>query len=292
MDLKKLIEEANLQIKEDKILYNEPMKKYTTFKIGGNAECLIKITNNEDLIEILKFANKNNIKVTVIGNGSNVLISDNGIKGITLIIKIEKLEINKENESIKVTIGAGEKIAKIGMIFAKQGIEGFEEIAGIPGTIGGATRMNAGAYGKEMKDIIKNVKCVDYAGNERIFTNKEMDFSYRTSILKKEKYIVTQVEIELKQGDEKEIRKKMDGYREKRMNSQPLEYPNAGSTFKRGNDFITAKLIDEAGLKGMKVGDAEVSTKHRRIYYKQRKCNSKRCIRISKKSRRTDIYKI
>ena len=122
--------------------------------------------------------------------------------------------------------------------------------------------MNAGAHGREMKDVIKTVKCLDYYGNEKTFTNEEMNFGYRTSILKTEKYIVTEVEIELDKGNSEEIKEKMDMYKEKRKNSQPLEYPSAGSTFKRGEDFITAKLIDEAGLKGTKVGDAEVSRKH------------------------------
>ena len=281
MSIKEMIEKSNLKIDKEKILYNEPMKKYTTFKVGGPAECLIKISSKKDLKEILKFANENNIQITVLGNGSNVLVQDKGIKGITLIIKIEKIEIenqaenlnnnkgkNKEENSgnnttkVKIKLGAGEKIAKVGIKFSKEGLTGFEEISGIPGTIGGAVRMNAGAHGREMKDVIKTVKCLDYHGNEKTFTNEEMNFGYRTSILKTEKYIATEVEIELDKGNSEEIKEKMDMYKEKRKNSQPLEYPSAGSTFKRGEDFITAKLIDEAGLKGTKVGDAEVSRKH------------------------------
>lgn len=271
MSIKELIEKSDLNISKGKILYNEPMKKYTTFKVGGPAECLIKIENINELKEILKFTNENNIKLTVLGNGSNVLILDKGISGITLIIKIENTEFEETEENLnskligqktKIKLGAGEKIAKVGMVFFKESLTGFEEIAGIPGTIGGAVRMNAGANGREMKDIIKTVKCLDYQGNEKVFTNEEMEFGYRTSILKKEKYIVTEVEIELEKGNQEEIKEKMDMYKEKRKNSQPLEYPSAGSTFKRGIDFITAKLIDEAGLKGTHVGDAEVSTKH------------------------------
>ena len=281
MSIKEMIEKSNLKIDKEKILYNEPMKKYTTFKVGGPAECLIKISSKKDLKEILKFANENNIQITVLGNGSNVLVQDKGIKGITLIIKIEKIEIenqaenlnnnkgkNKEensgndNAKVKIKLGAGEKIAKVGIKFSKEGLTGFEEISGIPGTIGGAVRMNAGAHGREMKDVIKTVKCLDYHGNEKTFTNEEMNFGYRTSILKTEKYIAIEVEIELDKGNSEEIKEKMDMYKEKRKNSQPLEYPSAGSTFKRGEDFITAKLIDEAGLKGTKVGDAEVSRKH------------------------------
>ena len=262
MELKEKIEKANLEIEKSKILYNEEMKKYTTFKIGGKAECLIKIDNIRDLKNILKFSNENNIPLTVLGNGSNVLISDKGIKGITLIIKIEKIDINENGEKVEISIGAGEKIGKLGVLFLKNEITGFEELSGIPGTIGGATRMNAGAHGREIKDIVKTVKCVDYKGNEKEFTNEQMEFSYRTSILKKEKYIVTEVEMELEKGNKEEIQKKMNEYAKYRKEKQPIESPSAGSTFKRGKDFITAKLIDDAGLKGYSIGGAQISTKH------------------------------
>ena len=144
----------------------------------------------------------------------------------------------------------------------KEEITGFEELSGIPGTIGGAVIMNAGAHGKELKDILKKVTAMDYNGNIHEFTNEECLFSYRNSRFQKEKYIILQATLELEKGNSTEIKEKMDMYKEKRKNSQPLEYPSAGSTFKRGIDFITAKLIDEAGLKGTHVGDAEVSTKH------------------------------
>ena len=262
MNLEEIIRKSNLQIEKEKIFFEEPMKKHTTFKIGGPAECFIKIDSKENLKEILKTAKENSIPLTILGNGSNVLVSDKGIRGITLMIKIEKLEIKEEKEKIQVIVGAGEKIGKLAKIFMQKEISGFEEISGIPGTIGGAVRMNAGAHGKEMKDIIKQVKCVDYNGKERIFTNEEMKFDYRKSILKEEKYIVTEIELELTKGKKQEIQSKMEEYARYRKEKQPIEFPNAGSTFKRGNDFITAKLIDEAGLKGYSIGGAEVSTKH------------------------------
>ena len=262
MNLEKIIKESNLHIGRDRILFNEPMKKHSTFKIGGPAECLIKIENKEELKEVLKLARKHNVPVTILGNGSNILVLDKGIPGITIIIKIEGLEIIEEEGKEKITVNAGEKIAKLGRIFLQKEIAGFEEISGIPGTIGGAVRMNAGAHGKEMKDIVKKVKCMDYDGNEKEFLNEQMQFEYRKSILKKEKYIVTEVELELYKGNKEEIKAKMDEYARYRKEKQPLEFPSAGSTFKRGSDFITAKLIEEAGLKGYSVGDAEVSTKH------------------------------
>lgn len=262
MNLEELIKKSNLQIDKQKILYNEPMKKHSTFKLGGLAECLIKVDNIKDLKEILKFSKENEIPLTVIGNGSNILVSDNGIKGITLMIKLEKLEIQEENDKVEVTVGAGEKLGKLARIFLEKEISGFEELSGIPGTIGGAIRMNAGAHGKEVKDIVKFVKCIDYDGNEITFSKEKMKFEYRTSILKEEKYIVTEVEMLLEKGKKEQIKEKIDEYAKYRKEKQPIEFPNAGSTFKRGKDFITAKLIDDAGLKGYSIGGAEVSTKH------------------------------
>ena len=260
MELKEKIEKLNIE--KEKIFYNEPMKKHTTFKIGGPAECFVKIDNEKDLKEILQFANNNETKVTVIGNGSNLIVSDNGIKGITLMIKIPKIQIEEKGQKVKITVGAGEKLCQIARLLLDKEISGMEEISGIPGTFGGAIRMNAGAHGKEMKDIVTKVKCIDYKGDEKEFTNEEMQFEYRNSILKQQKYIVLEVELELQKGNKNEIKEKMEQYAQYRKEKQPIEYPNAGSTFKRGTDFITAKLIDEAGLKGYSIGDAEVSTKH------------------------------
>ncbi|MGN1298046.1 MAG: UDP-N-acetylmuramate dehydrogenase [Clostridia bacterium] len=262
MNLEELIKKSNLQIDKEKILFNEPMNKHSTFRIGGPAECLIKIGNVNELKEILKFVKENAITLTIIGNGSNILVSDKGIRGITLIINIEKLEIQDNNDEVKVNVGAGEKIGKLARVFLEKEITGLEELSGIPGTIGGAVRMNAGAHGKEMKDIVKCVKCIDYQGNEKEFTNQEMKFEYRKSRIKEENCIVTEVELILKKGKKEEMKEKMDEYAKYRKEKQPIEFPNAGSAFKRGEDFITAKLIDEAGLKGYSIGGAEVSTKH------------------------------
>ena len=290
MELKEKIEKANLHIDENKIKYNEPMSKYTSFKIGGPAECLIKIDNEDDLKEILKFVKEENIKLTILGNGSNVLVLDKGIKGITLLMKIEKIEMHEEGNKVLVKLGAGEKIAKVGRIFLNKSLTGFEEISGIPGTIGGAVRMNAGANGKEMKDIVKTVTCMDLSGNRKVFTNEEMEFSYRKSIIFSKKYIVTEVEIELKKGNGQEIKEKMEEYSNSRKEKQPLEYPSAGSTFKRGEDFITAKLIDEAGLKGMSVGGAEISTKHAGFIINKNNATAKDVLDLVQKVKE-EIYK-
>lgn len=263
MDIKNLIENQKINISSDKINYNQKMSKYTSFKIGGEAECLIKVEKEDEVKEILNFVNSNNIPLTVLGNGSNVLVLDKGIKGITLINKIEKIKIEKtEGGKAKVTVGAGEKLGKLARILLNEGITGFEELSGIPGTIGGAVRMNAGAHGREMKDIVTSVKVIDGKAKEKVLSNEEMEFDYRKSLLSKKDYIVTEVELELCIGNKEEIQEKMEQYAKYRKERQPIEFPNAGSIFKRGTDFITAKLIDDAGLKGYSVGDAQVSTKH------------------------------
>ena len=262
MDLKEKIEKSKMAISKEKILYNEPMEKHTTFKIGGPAECFIKIDNLKDLQEILKFASQNQIQVTILGNGSNLLVLDEGIQGLILQIRLENIEINEQEEKIEVTIGAGTKMGKLSHILLQNQISGFEELSGIPGTVGGAVYMNAGAHGKEMKDIVKNVVCVDYQGNEKKIANQDMNFQYRNSCFKTKNYIITEVTLELQKGNSEEIKEKMEQYASYRREKQPIEYPSAGSTFKRGSNFITAQLIDQAGLKGYSVGGAEVSTKH------------------------------
>lgn len=262
LDIQKLINNSNLNIDKERIYFNEPMKKHTTFKIGGPAECLIKIENTKELAEILGLSNTNKVKVTVIGNGSNLLVLDSGIKGITLVIKLENYQIIENNSKVQVIAEAGCKLGKLSQIFLQNGISGFEELSGIPGTIGGAIKMNAGAYGKEMKDIVKEVTAIDYNGNEKVFQKEDLKLGYRTSIFKEEKYIITKVKMNLIKGNKEEIKIKMMEFLNSRKEKQPLEYPSAGSTFKRGKDFLTAKLIDEAGLKGYSIGDAMVSTKH------------------------------
>lgn len=280
LELKSLIE--NSKISKEKIFYNEPMKKHTTFKIGGLAECFIKIEKIEELKEILKLANENNIPLTIIGNGSNVLVSDKGIPGITLIIKLEKIDIQENEENIQIEVGAGEKLGKLAQVCLQKEITGLEEISGIPGTIGGAIRMNAGAHGREMKDIVKTVKCLDFQGNEKKFTKEELEFNYRSSLFKREKYIITEITLELQKGKKEEIKAKMNEYKKYRIEKQPIEYPSAGSTFKRGTNFITAKLIDEAGLKGYAIGDAEVSTKHAGFVINKGKATAKDVLTLVK----------
>lgn len=259
-ELKKQI--LQLGILQDNIMFDEPMSKHTTFKVGGPAECYIKIDNIQDLRQILKLSKQKNIPVTILGNGSNVLVLDGGIKGIVLNIRFNKIEMMNLDKKIFANVGAGVKVSVFGHLLVKNAITGFEELSGIPGTIGGAVRMNAGAHGKEFKDIISTVTCMDYNGNVHQFDNEEMQFEYRRSILKDKQYIILEAHMEFRKGNKEDIKKKMEEYSTYRREKQPIEYPSAGSTFKRGTDYITAKLIDEAGLKGYSIGGAEVSSKH------------------------------
>ena len=250
-------------ISKDLIKTNEPMKNHTSFKIGGPAEIYIKITSIEELQKVLEFAKKENIKITILGNGSNVLVSDKGIKGIVIKTNLKDINIeNKDSKNVEVTVNDAVPIGFLAQKFLKEEITGFEELSGIPGTIGGAILMNAGAHGKEIKDIVTEVTAMDYNGKIFNFTNKEAEFTYRHSKFSNGEYIILQVKMLLQKGSKEEIKAKMNEYAQYRKEKQPIEYPSAGSTFKRGTDFITAKLIDEAGLKGYSIGGAKVSEKH------------------------------
>jgi len=253
------------EIPKNNILVNEPMKKHTSFKIGGNAEIFVKAKSTEDIKYILNICEEHKVPLTIIGNGSNVLVADTGIKGIVLKIELDNIEIQEKNEqgNVLVAVGAGVLLGKLAQILLKNSISGFEFASGIPGTIGGAVKMNAGAYGSEFKDIIIETKCMNEKGEIFILNNEEQEFNYRSSIFKKHKYIILETKLLLRYNENtQEIKDKMDEYKKSRIEKQPIELPSAGSTFKRGKDFITAILIDECGLKGLKVGDAQVSTKH------------------------------
>ena len=260
LNIKEILEKSKLN--KENLYYDEPMVKHTSFKIGGPADVFIKVDNIEELKETLDLSKKNQIPLTIIGNGSNILVTDKGIRGITAKLNLKDIEIKNENNKQIIKVEAGVPVGLLAQKLVKEEITGFEELSGIPGTIGGAVIMNAGAHGKELKDILKKVTAMDYNGNIHEFTNEECQFSYRNSRFQKEKHIILQATLELEKGNSTEIKEKMDEYMQFRKEKQPIEYPNAGSTFKRGEDFVTAKLIDEAGLKGYKIGGAQVSEKH------------------------------
>ena len=263
MNIENHIEELKKCVSEEtSILENELMSKHTSFKIGGMADIFVNVKKEDDVKKVLEYSDENQIPLTIIGNGSNLLVKDGGIRGIVLRVDIEEFYLEKKDEEYIVTVGAGVKNGYVAQKPLIEEIEGFEFAAGITGSIGGAIRMNAGAHGGEMKNIVLETKCIDKKGNIKILSNEEQKFEYRNSIFSTNEYIILSTKLRLNKGIYKEIKSKMDEYSVWRKEHQPLEYPSAGSTFKRGEDFITAKLIDECGLKGYNIGGAEVSTKH------------------------------
>ena len=261
MEKQKIYELLTNEIKQGIVKIDEPMRKHTIFKIGGNADVFVIAKNIEEIKCVIKFSKENNILLTILGNGSNVLVSDKGIRGIVLQVGTKEIKIEKQKNAL-VEVEAGVMLGALAQVLLKQSISGFEFAAGIPGSIGGAIRMNAGAYGGEMKDIVKDVTVLNEKGEISVLTNEECEFSYRHSRFTDSKEIVIKVTLKLPLGNEAEIKAKMDEYDQSRREKQPLNLPSAGSTFKRGSDFITAKLIDECGLKGYTSGDAQVSTLH------------------------------
>lgn len=256
--MQEIYNELIKKINKEQILENEPMSKHTTFKIGGPADLFIKIKTIEELKYVLKTAKTYNVDFVVIGNGSNLLVRDNGIRGIVI-----KLELNKVNViENKIEAEASLLLSKVSMLAKENNLSGLEFAYGIPGTIGGAIVMNAGAYGGEMKEVVQSTTYLDENLEIKTINNEEHKFSYRSSIFENNKGIILNTTLLLKKIDVKEIQEKMQENLKQRKQRQPLEYPSAGSTFKRGKDFITAKLIEDAGLKGKKVGEAMVSTKH------------------------------
>lgn len=242
------------------VLKDELLKNHTYFKIGGPASILTVPENTEDLKCVLKLIKKYEIDYFVIGNGTNLLISDEGYKGIIVKIgdKFNKIERNGN----KVTVGAGVLLSSLAKYLAKEELAGFEFASGIPGYLGGAVPMNAGAYGGEMKDVIRKVKCMDVDGNIHEFNNEEMEFAYRRTKISDSQHIVLEAELQLSQGREEDIMAIIRGLNEKRTSKQPLNLPSAGSTFKRPQNGYASKLIEDAGLKGLKYKGAMVSDKH------------------------------
>lgn len=256
--------ENNLQeiLKKSDILKNEPMSKHTSFKIGGNAEYFIKVNSIQNLKKILLLANKNNIPVTIVGNGTNLLVKDGGIKGFVLKLEFNEFKIRRNSNEIFITVEAGMSLSTLSTIALKEEISGLEFTSGIPGTIGGAIRMNAGAYGSEMKDIVVKTKVMTYDGKIKTLSLEEQKFSYRNSVFSNNEFIILETTLKLQKGEKEEIENKIKEYSISRKSTQPLEFPNAGSTFKRNAEIVTAKLIDDCGLKGFNIGDAEISRKH------------------------------
>ncbi|WP_282929589.1 UDP-N-acetylmuramate dehydrogenase [Anaerococcus sp. Marseille-Q7828] len=242
------------------ISFGTALKDYTTWGIGGPADVLVKVNNEEQLKNLLIFNNENNIKTTVIGLGSNLLITDKGIRGCVLVLadNYDDIKLN----GTEITVLAGTSLNKAAKYSIDNGLTGMEEISGIPGSVGGAVSMNAGAYGKEIKDVCISVKAFDLAGNEYNFTNDQMNFSYRHSKIFDQDLIVSSATFKLQNDDNNEALEKYEDYTNRRETKQPLDKKSAGSTFKRPEGSYASKLIDECGLRGYRVGDCQVSEKH------------------------------
>ena len=252
----------DLRKKLENVLIDEPMSKHTSFQTGGNADVFVKLEKEEELSYVLQYAKNNEIPIIIIGNGTNLLVKDGGIRGIVIQLNFKNIEItNLDNKTI-IKAGAGVTLAKLATIAKENNATGLEFAIGIPGTLGGAIKMNAGAYGSEMQNVIKSTKYIDLDGNIKTIKNDEHQFEYRNSIFSKIDGIILESVIELQQGNIEEIATKMKENMKSRIEKQPVDKPSAGSTFKRGNGYITAQLIDECGLKGYKIGGAEVSIKH------------------------------
>ena len=237
----------------------EPMSKHTTFRIGGAAE-VFAAPDARELPQLLAMAKGADVPVTVIGNGSNLLVGDRGIAGLVIEIGERMSEVRIEGTTL--VAGAGALLSKAAQTAAAAGLGGLEFAAGIPGSVGGAVVMNAGAYGGEMKDVLQSVKVLTEEGELLILTTEELELGYRHSCVPERKYIVVEATMELSAKPEEEIRACMAELRAKRAEKQPLEYPSAGSTFKRPEGYFAGKLIMDAGLRGYTVGGAQVSEKH------------------------------
>lgn len=256
----KLIEQLVDISGEQNVLQNEPMKKHTTFRIGGPCDIFVKPRSIEEIRQIIEVVKENKVPYYVVGNGSNLLVSDDGYRGVIINLFNNFSDITVEGNTI--TASAGALLGKIGYTALKNSLTGFEFATGIPGTLGGAVVMNAGAYGGEMKDVLSEVTVLTKEGELLTLKADELELGYRTSIIAKKDYIVLEGKIQLKPGEPDKIKAVIDDLAFRRRDKQPLEYPSAGSTFKRPKDNFAGKLIMDAGLRGYTSGGAMVSDKH------------------------------
>lgn len=245
---------------EGAFLYDEPLRNHTTFRVGGKADAFLSVNNEEELKKAIQLCAEKNVPYFILGNGSNLLVSDEGFRGLVIAIGDGMADIMVEGT--KITAQAGALLSTVAQTAAKHFLTGMEFASGIPGSIGGAIVMNAGAYDGEMKMVVESVTLLSEDGEVRTFSCDEMEFGYRTSRIKREKGIVLSVTLSLIEGDMEAIQNKMKDFAARRRDKQPLEYPSAGSTFKRPEGMFAGKLIMDAGLRGYSVGGAQVSEKH------------------------------
>lgn len=257
---KALYEYLTAQVPAECVKLNEPMASHTTFRVGGDADYFVEISSAQELANIIKYLKQMEYSYFILGNGSNLLVGDKGYQGVILHLGERFSEIAVEGESI--TAQAGAMLSFVAKTAAKNGLSGLEFASGIPGTVGGAVVMNAGAYDGEMKQVITEVTVMSEEGEILVLDCETMEFGYRTSIIKNRPFVVLSAKMQLKKGDVVEIQSKMDDFGERRRSKQPLEYPSAGSTFKRPEGYFAGKLIMDAGLRGYRIGGAQVAEKH------------------------------
>lgn len=245
---------------EGQVITQEPMKKHTTFRVGGNADYYVNPKDNEQLLETVELCRQEGMPCYILGNGSNILVSDAGYRGVILELHRNLNHVQVRENCIYAQAGA--LLSRAAYLAAQAGLTGMEFASGIPGTVGGALVMNAGAYGGEMKDVVKEALVLTGEGELLTLTGEELELGYRTSIISRKGYIVLEAELELKPGDRAAIEARMEELKAARTTKQPLEYPSAGSTFKRPEGHFAGKLIMDAGLRGCKRGGAQVSEKH------------------------------
>lgn len=247
-------------IDEKRIYTDEPMKKHTTFRVGGNADFFVIPKTIDEVKQTVMLCVEQDMPYYILGNGSNLLVGDKGYRGVVIQIYKEMNNIFVDGHRMRVQAGA--LLSKIGSVALEAGLTGFEFAAGIPGTMGGAVVMNAGAYGGEMKDVLEEVTVLTKEGEVLTLSKEQLDMGYRTSVVAKKDYIVLKATIALELGDRDAIKARMDELKVQRTTKQPLEFPSAGSTFKRPEGYFAGKLIQDAGLRGFQVGGAQVSEKH------------------------------
>lgn len=247
-------------VPEEDILLNEPMCKHTTFRVGGEAQCLVRISESGQLEKLIPYLKKVEIPYFILGNGSNLLVGDKGYEGVILQIGSRMSNISAEGNCIRA--GAGALLSQIARYAQERSLTGLEFASGIPGTIGGGVVMNAGAYDGEMKQIVKEVTVMNDQGEMLILNGESMEFGYRTSVIKNRPFVVLEVLMCLQPGNQEEISQKMEELARRRREKQPLEFASAGSTFKRPEGYFAGKLIMDAGLRGYSIGGAKVSEKH------------------------------
>ncbi|MDO4463397.1 MAG: UDP-N-acetylmuramate dehydrogenase [Bacillota bacterium] len=247
-------------VPEEDILTEEPMSRHTTFRVGGEAQCFVRISDKEQLKKLIPYLRQVEVPYFILGNGSNLLVSDKGYEGVILQIgnKMNTITV----EGIHIRAQAGALLSQIAKCAYDKGLTGFEFASGIPGSIGGGVVMNAGAYGGEMKQVVESVLVMDIQGEILELSGESMEFGYRTSIIKNRPFIVLEVCLKLEQGNKERIASDMEELAQKRREKQPLEYASAGSTFKRPEGYFAGKLIMDAGLRGYSIGGAQVSDKH------------------------------